>query len=245
MGRLAFAAQAVVYLAKEYPVRFTAWLVFCDAASAVAAFQLSSELESGRLLIVGGAVVLGFVAALAILFLWGLLTAPRRVLSIRVVQMQEILSGMQGQLSALTEEKFGPPLRWLPVYEELRTLNAENLRKVELAIEAGHLWGWSGSPNYRPWNKVKDEIATNPWAQVDGIHGELQEAFRHADRLATDTSIRVDRNIRDEDQLEDALAAMREADSALDFSISRLSGLQAPVKPEGNALDELRAEDHG
>jgi hypothetical protein len=230
--RLGFAAAFVVFLAKEYPVRFGLWITSFDALAAVVAYWLTSEIHEDRALIVGLAIVGGILAALALLFLWGLLTAPRRRLEIRMANIETTLAQIEGQVLQLTEEKFGEPLQFLPVYQELRSVIRENLRKCRHAQETGALWSRSDCPEYRQWNKHKSSIATNPYAQLDGVHGDLVEAFDHAERLVSGTTLRFGsrRRVKASDDLGDAIESHEKADLALTRSIDRLEPLQAIAK---------------
>jgi len=228
MGRIQYAIETVAHLASEYPVRFTLWIVALDAAATGGAYWLSFEVGKDRGLIVAGAVVVGALTAVAILFLWALVTAPRRDLQIRVGAIEDAIEAIRGQLGMLTEEKFGEPLMFLPIYETLRSDIRQALRTFSRAQATGELWARTDVPEYDEWKKQKEAIATNPWAQVDNIHGELVEAFDHVERLARVTTMRFGRRrrVRSSDDFEAAVTALEAADRALTGAIDRLSAIR-------------------
>src|SRR5687767_10154899 len=114
--------QMAAHLTREQAtaVRFIVAVAIIDGLAAGGSYWLTSEVEKDRGVIVGVAVVVGILVALATLFVWAWLVVPRKFLDARVANLEETLASVQGQVGALTEEKFGHPLRWLPVYHALR-----------------------------------------------------------------------------------------------------------------------------
>jgi len=206
---------------------FQLWTLLFDAVAALLAYQLSAPPTHLRVFVAIGAVVIGTLATLTISFVTAYIFAPREVLFFKVASLEETVSGLQGQLSMLLEDKFGEPLRFLPVYETLRSDIRQSRRVIQRAINSGRLWNRAQAPDYKEWKKQKDAIATNPWAKIDNLHGILEEAFDHSERLVTSTSVRfIDRRTKDSDELPAALAALIAAEQELTHSIDRLTELQ-------------------
>lgn len=129
---------------------------------------------------------------------------------------------------AFLEDRFGEPFQFLPIYHELRTDVREAIRLIERAQETDELWSRTDAPEYGKWKKHKEAIATNPWAALDSLHGPLEEAFDHVERLSTKTCFRfgASRQLQDTDDADVALKASESAEEGLTRSIDRLENLQ-------------------
>jgi hypothetical protein len=207
-------------------VTFFLWTLILNAGTATGAYLLSPGSTTLRSLIAIGTAIGGTILALAITFLHAYWTAPRQVLFLSLASLEEQVEGLQSQLSMLLEDKFGEPLRFLPVYETLRSDIRQSIRVIKRARDTDKLWSRTQPPDHREWKGYKELIATNPWAKVDNLHGLLDDAFGHAERLATSTALRLfDRSVKDSDDLDAALTALKEADERLTFSIDRLTRL--------------------
>ncbi|HEV2858870.1 MAG TPA: hypothetical protein VGW80_10760 [Solirubrobacterales bacterium] len=204
-------------------------ILFSAVVGAVAGF-LASKTEDPSLPLVLGSAVGGVLAPAIVVFIWSFCTIPRRHLEWRIEELEENQDSLQSQLTNLLQEKHGDPLKFLPIYQELRADIREALRIINHAQDTNRLWGRTDSPEYRNWKKHKEEIASNPWARIDGIHGELLEAFDHIERLSNSTAMRFGggRRVRDSDDLDIAVKALSTAEQRLNFSINRLEQLQTP-----------------
>ena len=239
MARIRFARETVVLLAKEYPVRFTLWVVACDAAATGGAYWLTSELHKGRGLIVAAAVLTGILLALTILFIWALIVAPRRDLQIRVKNLEDEAAKFEERMDMFIEEKYGNPLQFTPIYQQLRTDLREACRIVQRAKDTGKLWSRTAVPDDDIWKKNKDSLGTHFWADQE-LFGILDEAFGHIDRLGRQTTMRFGtsgRVVKESDDLVEAIESMRRAEAALDGVIAHGSSIQAPVSPDQLDMD--------
>jgi cell division septum initiation protein DivIVA len=188
----------------------------------------ASQTEHPSVLLVLGAALAGVIAPLVLVFLWSFLTIPRRHLEWRTEELEQQVEALQAQMSQFLEEKHGDPLQFLSIYHELRADVREAIRIIKRAEESGELWSRTAAPEYRNWKRHRGEIASNPFARLDGLHGELLEAFDHVERLATKTALRIGRRVRRSDDLDVALKSLGIAEDRLTFSINRLEALQSP-----------------
>lgn len=195
-----------------------------------AAGFVAYKTDDPSLLLVLGSAVAGVLSPVILVFTWSFLTIPRRHLEWRIEELEENHESLQSQMTNLLQEKHGDPFKFLPIYQELRADIKEALRIINRARETNRLWGRTDPPEHRNWKKHKDEIASNPWARVDGIHGELLEAFDHIERLSNSTAMRFGsgRRVRASDDLDVAIDSLRTAEARLNFSINRLEQLQTP-----------------
>jgi hypothetical protein len=230
MARLRFAVEIVAFWAKEYPVRFLLWVGLFDATCAAGAYVITSEVTSDRALIVAAAVLAGILTSLGLLVVWAFITAPRRSLEIRVGELEGKIQGLTGQMGEFMENQFGEPLRFLPVYHELRTDVREAIRIISRARDTGRLWPRTAGPEYAKWKKHKEAVATNAWARLDGLHGPLEEAFDHVERLSTRTWLRFGegRRVQPQDDVDTALTCLAQAEAGLDRAIERLEEIERP-----------------
>jgi len=196
---------------------------------ALAGFLASRAANPSLVLVVGSAIA-GVLAPIVMVFAWSFATIPRRHLEWRIEELEAGHEALQGQITSLLQEKHGDPLKFLPIYQELRADLKDALRTIRRAQETKRLWPRTDAPEYRNWKKHKEEIASNPYARIDGIHGALLEAFDHIERLSNSTAIRFggSRRVRDSDDLEVAVGALQTAEDRLNFSITRLEQLQTP-----------------
>jgi hypothetical protein len=232
MGRFRYSLLSTTQVFRDHPLRLAVAVVLLDAAGAIAAYLLApAGVAKGAT--IAGAVVVGTALVIVVVFTWAFFTAPRRHLAFRVSEVERTLEGLSGRVDSLFEKEFGPPLRFLPVYHVLRTDLREAIRIVGRAIDTGRLWSRTDPPEDANWKRERREIGTNPWALIDGLHGELQEAFDHITRLNTSTAIRFwgTRVVRDSDDLDSALAAFHTAEGLLTRAIERLEALSAIEKP--------------
>lgn len=188
----------------------------------------ASRTEDPSFVLVLGAAILGVLAPLALVFLGSFITIPRRHLEWRVEELEEGIEQLRAQMSQFMEEKHGDPLQFLPIYHELRADIREATRIIGRAQETGDLWSRTAAPQYRNWKRHRDAIANNPFARLDGLHGDLLEAFDHIERLATGTSLRIGRRVRSSDDLGVALHSLEAVEERLSFSINRLEVIQSP-----------------
>ncbi|HEU5104759.1 MAG TPA: hypothetical protein VFU11_02840 [Solirubrobacterales bacterium] len=204
-------------------------LLLSAAVGALAGF-LASRSEDPSVFLVVGSAIAGVLAPVLLVFVWSFITVPRRHLEWRVEELEESQEALQNQMTNLLQEKHGDPLKFLPIYQELRADVREALRIIKRAQETKRLWSRTDSPEHRNWKKHKEEIASNPWARIDGIHGELLEAFDHIERLSNSTAMRFGsgRRVREADDLEVAVGSLETAEARLNFSINRLEQLQTP-----------------
>jgi hypothetical protein len=234
MARIRYAIEIVTYWAKEYPIRFALWIACFDAAFAGIAYFVTSEVKEDRGLIVAGAVITGLVVALGILLVWALIIAPRLNLQIRVTALEEGMQSLSQQMGDFLQDRFGEPFQFLPIYHELRTDIREAHRILCRARDTGRLWKRTDAPDASKWKKHREAIATSPWARLDNLHGPLLEAFDHIERLVTKTSVRffTNRTVRSTDDLDEAIAAVENAEAGLTFAIDRLEPLVAAREAE-------------
>jgi hypothetical protein len=228
------AAQTTVEVYKEHPVRVAVLTVLIDAAAALGTYAVHQAAWA-----VAVAIVLGTLSVIVIVFLWAVITAPRRELEVQVEALSQGLEAVRAQVEQLVIQRYGEPLQFLPIYQQLRVDVRAAIRIIGHAHETGKLWPRTGAPDDDEWKKHSEAIATSPWARLDGIHGELLEAFDHIHRLVIKTTMRfgAGRVVRSHDDLDLALHSLHTADAALTGAIDRLESLSALQKPEG--ADEL------
>jgi hypothetical protein len=206
-------------------------LIFSALVGAGSGFAASQSRHPSVLLVLGAA-LLGVLAPLILVFIWAFLTLPTRGLQYRVTELEGTVETLQARMNEFFEEKHGDPFQFLPIYHELRADVREAVRTLERARSSGKLWGRTDAPECGNWKKRKDEIATSPWAKLDGLHGDLLEAFDHLERLNASTALRfgAGRRVKVSDDLDVALATLGTAESRLTFSIDRLEDLQRPAE---------------
>lgn len=209
------------------------WLVVSAVVGAGSGLVASQTKEPSVALVLGAAAV-GVLAPLLLVFVWSFFKIPARHLKWRVEELEERVEQLQAQMSTFMQEKHGDPFQFLPIYHELRADAREAIRIIRRAQETGDLWSRTEAPESANWKRHKNEIATNPFARLDNLHGELLEAFDHIDRLTSSTSLRFrSRRVKKSDDLDVALVALAEAEDRLSFSIARLENLQAPAELPG------------
>jgi len=208
-------------------------LIFAAVVGPGLSFYASQTKDPSVVLVVGAG-LLGLLTPLAVVFVWSFLTIPRRHLEFRADELEEEVQVLRVQMNQFMEEKHGDPLQFLPIYHELRADIREATRIIKRAQETGDLWGRTEAPEYRNWKRRRDEIANNPFARLDNLHGELLEAFDHLERLSRGTSLRFGRRrVKKSDDLGAALEALSIAEDRLNFSITRLESLQSPDELPG------------
>src|SRR5581483_8548334 len=226
--RLWQSRLSTVAAVQEHPVFLTLAMAVLGIPAAVASALLPQNAAPlARVGLAVAGVVGGILLVLLVILVWAFLTSPRRALEIRMAGAEDTIEGLQGQINNLLVEKYGEPLRFLPVYQLLRTDVREAQRTLIRDRDTGRLWSRAGAPEYGNWKKHGQDIATNPWARIDGIHGELHEAFDHIERLNNVTAMRFGggRRVRDSDDLDSALRALDTAETMLTGAIDRLEGI--------------------
>lgn len=200
---------------------------------------LASQSEDPSVFLVLGMALLGVLAPVIVVFVRAFLTIPRRHLEWRISQLEEGQEQLQAQMTRFVEERHGDPLQFLPIYHELRADVREAIRIIERARDTGLLWPRTQAPEYKNWKRHRENIANNPFARLDNLHGVLLEAFDHLERLNSATALRFrTRRVRKEDDLDVALAALATAEDGLTFSINRLESLSPGAEELPGIVEE-------
>jgi hypothetical protein len=211
-----------------------------SAGTGAAGGYLSVQKHDASVLFVIGITLLGILVPLVVVFLYAFIVMPRLALQSRVADLEQQAEQIQGQLLAMAQDKWGDADRFVPTYVDLRIDIEEGIRLVGRANEEGKFWRFFQRLDDGRWKKMKNELATHPWARADNVYGPLADAFGHFERLNQSNSTRWrDREVRDSDELEVALNAMALAHGVLTTAIDKWN----PDTSASVDLDQLELGD--